>query len=193
MNNPRYMQKLGIVRNMINQESLQIGAAKRDQIVVDELCNMIRKGCTLAEFKKAAKEFMNTDEERKEGDVSPQQEIDLEFFSTLGTQGWSALHAAVTQNNLELVEYLLTKKRVNPNIKGKDDWSPLEIAIQSGFFQMVNLLLEDKRTQVNSVNNSTRGSVLHLAAKSGYLPVCQVLLLKGVDLGIRDVNGLLAK
>jgi ankyrin repeat protein len=38
-----------------------------------------------------------------------------------------------------------------------------------------------------------RGSTLHLAAKSGYLPSCQILLLKGVDLAIRDSNGLLAK
>jgi ankyrin repeat protein len=43
------------------------------------------------------------------------------------------------------------------------------------------------------VNNPIRGSVLHLAAKSGYLPICQILLLRGVDLGIRDSNGLLAK
>jgi ankyrin repeat protein len=82
---------------------------------------------------------------------------------------------------------------VNPNLKGKDDWSPLEIAIQSGFFQLVNLVLEDKRTHINTVNSDIRGSMLHLAAKSGYLPICQILLLKGVDLAIRDANGLLAK
>lgn len=35
--------------------------------------------------------------------------------------------------------------------------------------------------------------MLHLAAKSGYLPICQILLLKGIDLAIRDANGLLAK
>ena len=34
---------------------------------------------------------------------------------------------------------------------------------------------------------------MHLAAKAGYLPICQILLLKGVDLAIRDANGLLAK
>ena len=82
---------------------------------------------------------------------------------------------------------------MNPNLKGKDDWSPLEIAIQSGFFQLVNLVLEDKRTHINTVNSDIRGSMLHLAAKSGYLPICQILLLKGVDLAIRDANGLLAK
>jgi hypothetical protein len=80
------MQKLGIVRNLINQESLQAGAANRDQIVIDELCNMIRKGCTLDEFKKATREFMiqpeAPHEENKEGEVTPpaMQEIDNEFF-----------------------------------------------------------------------------------------------------------------
>ena len=91
------------------------------------------------------------------------------------------------------MEYLLNVRRVNPNLRGKDDWTPLEIAIQSGFFQLANVLLEDKRTQVNQVNSEVRGSALHLAAKSGYLPICQILLLKGVDLNIRDANGLLAK
>jgi hypothetical protein len=57
----------------------------------------------------------------------------------------------------------------------------------------VNLLLEDKRANVNQVTSQIRGSMLHLAAKSGYLPICQVLLLKGVDLAIRDASGLLAK
>ena len=82
---------------------------------------------------------------------------------------------------------------MNPNLKGKDNWTPLEIAIQSGFFQLVNLILEDKRTVLNAVSSDMRGSLLHLAAKSGYLPICQVLLLKGLDLAIRDANGLLAK
>jgi hypothetical protein len=52
LNNPRYLQKLGIVRNMINQETM--GETDRDKIVVDELCNMLKRGaCSLPEFKKA--------------------------------------------------------------------------------------------------------------------------------------------
>lgn len=103
------------------------------------------------------------------------------------------MHAACSSNNIELADYLISKRRVNPNIKGKDNWSPLEITMQSGFFQLANILLEDKRTLVNQVNSEMRGSALHLAAKSGYLPICQILLLKGIDLSICDANGLLAK
>lgn len=47
--------------------------------------------------------------------------------------------------------------------------------------------------KINTVNSEDRGSALHLAAKSNYLPICQVLLLKGIDLTIRDKAGQLAK
>jgi ankyrin repeat protein len=55
------------------------------------------------------------------------------------------------------------------------------------------MLLEDKRLLINAVNSEFRGSCLHLAAKSNYLPICQILLLKGIDLTIKDSNGFLAK
>lgn len=46
---------------------------------------------------------------------------------------------------------------------------------------------------INQINTQERGSALHLAAKSNYLPICQVLLLKGIDITIKDSNGQLAK
>jgi ankyrin repeat protein len=55
------------------------------------------------------------------------------------------------------------------------------------------MLLEDKRLKINTVNSEERGSVLHLAAKSNYLPICQILLLNNIDLNIKDKEGLLAK
>ena len=55
------------------------------------------------------------------------------------------------------------------------------------------MLLEDKRLSVNIVANEDRGSALHMAAKSNYLPICQFLLLKGINLNIKDKDGLLAK
>jgi len=55
------------------------------------------------------------------------------------------------------------------------------------------MLLEDKRLSVNLIANEDRGSALHMAAKSNYLPICQFLLLKGINLNIKDKDGLLAK
>lgn len=62
-----------------------------------------------------------------------------------------------------------------------------------GFFQIVNMLLDDKKLNINTVNSEDRGSALHLAAKSNYLPICQILLLKDIDLNTQDKDGLLAK
>ena len=151
---PKYLHKLGIMRDMLKEASSETQVA----LVVDELCSLVRKGCSLDEFKKAA--LMNN------------EAVDNQFYGMLGSQGWAVVHAACSSCNLEVVEHLLLEKRVSPNLQGKDNWTPLEIAIQSGFFQLVNLLLEDKRIQVNVVNSDSRGSALHLAAKSNYLPVC---------------------
>jgi len=77
--------------------------------VIDELCNIIRKGCTLDEFKKACTELSQKDqEESKTGDL--QKDLENEFYSIVGTQGWSVLHAASSSNNIEIVDYLLNKK-----------------------------------------------------------------------------------
>jgi ankyrin repeat protein len=54
-------------------------------------------------------------------------------------------------------------------------------------------LVEDKRLNINQINAEERGNALHLAAKSNYLPICQILLLKDIDLTVRDANGKLAK
>lgn len=39
----------------------------RDKLVVDELCNIIKKGCTLDEFKRAITE-LTMEEEKKDDD-----------------------------------------------------------------------------------------------------------------------------
>ena len=60
---------------------------------MDELCNIIRRGCNLEDFKNACQEFhiSNDDknEEVKAGDIkhknAKHQDIDNEFFSIIGT------------------------------------------------------------------------------------------------------------
>jgi ankyrin repeat protein len=63
----------------------------------------------------------------------------------MGSSGFNCLHAACGSGNIEMTEYLLFKRKVNPNILGKDGWSPLEIAVQTGVIEIVQLLLKDKR------------------------------------------------
>jgi ankyrin repeat protein len=56
-------------------------------------------------------------------------------------------------------------------VQGKNNWTPLEIAVQSGFFQIVNIILNSTKTLINTIS-AERGTALHIAAKSNYLPIC---------------------
>ena len=66
-------------------------------------------------------------------------------LNMIGSNGFNCLHAACGSGNIEMVEYLLSKRKVNPNERGKDNWSPLEIAVQSGLIEIVSELLSDER------------------------------------------------
>ena len=55
----------------------------------------------------------------------------------LGSEGFNVLHVACGSGNIELSDYLLNHKKVNPNIAGKDGWKALEIAVQTGILEIV--------------------------------------------------------
>lgn len=82
----------------------------RDKLVVDEICNIIKKGCTLQEFKRAVEELTQNEETKdeefkKDGNLTHNKSnFD---FSTIGNNGWSILHTACSSGNHEIVEYLL--------------------------------------------------------------------------------------
>ena len=64
-------------------------------------------------------------------------------LNMIGSSGFNCLHAACGSGNIEMTDYLLFKRMVNPNILGKDGWSPLEIAVQTGIIEIVQFLLKD--------------------------------------------------
>ena len=49
-------------------------------------------------------------------------------MNMLGSSGFNVLHAACGSGNIEITNYLLKSKKVNPNVSGKDGWKALEIA-----------------------------------------------------------------
>lgn len=99
---------------------------------------------------------------------------------------------ACSVGNESIVNYLVVKKQVDPNVKGKDDCLPLEIASWNGHPRIVDLLLKDKRTNLNS-NHPVRGSCLHLAARKDHFQICQLLLLRGIDVTLTNEKGQRAK
>lgn len=113
-------------------------------------------------------------------------------LNQLGGDGFAPLHVACSVGNESIVNYLVFKKHVDPNIKGKDECVPLELACWNGQPRVVDLLLKDKRTNLN-YNNPSRGSCLHLAAKKDHFQICQVLLLRGIDVTLVNQSGQRAK
>ena len=53
--------------------------------------------------------------------------VDLDL-NMLGSSGFNVLHAACGSGNIEITNFLLKNKKVNPNVAGKDGWKALEIA-----------------------------------------------------------------
>jgi ankyrin repeat protein len=82
----------------------------------------------------------------------------------LGNEQLAPLHFACSIGDESMVQYLLFKKHVDPNVEGKSRWRPLEYACWNGHPRIVDILLKDKRTEIN-YNHPVRGSCLHLAAK----------------------------
>jgi len=114
-------------------------------------------------------------------------------LNMIGTSGFNCLHAAASSGNIEMTEYLLFKRKVNPNILGKDNWSPLEIAVQSEILEIVQLFLQDERLNLKGFSGR-RGSPLHLAAKNGNFKIANLLLLKAPSLiAIKDEQGMTPK
>lgn len=97
--------------------------------------------------------------------------------------GWTPLHIAVYERNLDIVR-LLIKYGANINAKTYNRETPLHIAVYEGHWDVAKLLI-DHGADVNARNNN--GSTpLHIAAERGFLDIVQLLLEKGADPNILD-------
>lgn len=111
----------------------------------------------------------------------------------IGNDGFAPVHVACSVGNEGVLNYLLFKKMVDPNIQANtQEWVPLEIACWNGHPRLVNILLKDKRTNLNYAHPQ-RGSCLHLAAKGNHFQIVQMLLMHGIDFNLQTSSGQKAK
>jgi hypothetical protein len=104
--NPKYLSKLGLVRNTIKQVVIE-GEDVNEEKLVDELAQMIREGVSIKEFVFNCKNKLGEDIDQNEKDA----DLDVKFdFNIIGSKGWSCLHAGCSSGNTEIVEFLLVKK-----------------------------------------------------------------------------------
>lgn len=152
--------------------------------IIDSLQTSIRHGCFVTDFIAQMKNLINQAQEAIDSEESKEQgrrtlfQLDLDLP---GSNGFNCLHIACGSGNIQIVQYLLQTKRVNPNVKGTDEWTALEIAATNGVLESVHLLLRSPAIKIYCW--SPRGSSLHLAAQipNGF-KICQTLLLENPKL-----------
>jgi ankyrin repeat protein len=75
--------------------------------------------------------------------VTMPQDIKVDL-NAIGSDNFAPIHAACSVGNIEAVNYLVFKKKCDPNLKSlTDDWTPLEISCWSAHPRITDLLLKD--------------------------------------------------
>jgi ankyrin repeat protein/tetratricopeptide (TPR) repeat protein len=96
--------------------------------------------------------------------------------------GWTLLHEAAHEGDIELVEMLLAKG-ADVNVKNDAGLTPLYYAVQEN--NATTELLLAKGADVG-VRNASGQTVLHTAAEAGNTDVVEILLAKGADVNAKD-------
>jgi ankyrin repeat protein len=101
------------------------------------------------------------------------------YVATASKDGWTPLHLASRNNNLDVVNRLL--------VGSTDGWTPLHLAAQNGHLDVVNRLIELK-VDAGERSNDGRTS-LHLACLNGHLDVVNRLIELKADAAERSNDG----
>ncbi|HEX7191738.1 MAG TPA: ankyrin repeat domain-containing protein, partial [Thermoanaerobaculia bacterium] len=98
----------------------------------------------------------------------------------------SSLIGAVRDGNVTEVRQLLARG-ADPNApEGVNDWTPLMHAVHKNQLGSVAALLDGHADPNRAVNG---GTPLMMAAGYGYTPIVRLLLARGADPHIRDLDG----
>lgn len=177
-NNPKYLLKLGFMKNELTWDVDEIDEVES---IIDDLINKIK-------FDWNPTMFFNDYEQAKHElqDLNIKHDLNI---NSMSSQGWTCLHAACQYGNQQLVQFLLSTMKCNPNILSNDGWAALHIASHLGFYEIVNILLKDKRTRPELIGNEERGTGLHCAVKAGYFKVVQMYLMNNASMNIKNADG----
>lgn len=100
--------------------------------------------------------------------------------------GWTALQWASCNNQLNTVEFLITKK-AHLNLYDNSHQTALYITLTKGYLSIAKLLI-NSGADVNIINNEG-WSPLHLAARDNYIDIAALLIYKGTVINRQNNNG----
>ncbi|XP_017854719.1 serine/threonine-protein phosphatase 6 regulatory ankyrin repeat subunit A [Drosophila busckii] len=103
------------------------------------------------------------------------------------TEGRSALHLAAERGYLHVCDALLTNKAFI-NSKSRVGRTALHLAAMNGFTHLVKFLIKDHNAVID-ILTLRKQTPLHLAAASGQMEVCQLLLELGANIDATDDLG----
>ena len=100
---------------------------------------------------------------------------------------FNAFMLACHNGQLQIVELLLLKKQIDPNLQEKNGFNSFMLACQNGHTQIVELLLEE---QVDpNVQDKNGWNAIMLACHNGQLQIVELLLKKQIDPNLQEKNG----
>lgn len=102
-------------------------------------------------------------------------------------EGRSALHLAAERGYLQVCDALLTNKAFI-NSKARNGRTALHLAAMNGFTHLVKFLIRDHNAMID-VLTLKKQTPLHLAAASGQIEVCKLLLELGANIDATDEKG----
>ena len=103
----------------------------------------------------------------------------------------TALHMACKNRYKDIVEYMLTHTKCNPNVQHIYGNTPLHIASRDGYEECVKLIIETSTVSVDpNLTNINNQTALHLACESGHRIIAEYLLTRATcNSNIQDDNG----
>jgi glycerophosphodiester phosphodiesterase len=108
----------------------------------------------------------------------------------------SAVLALATKSNFVPIVKLLVDAGVDINWQGPNGETALHLAAQFGHEECAKILLEgtdDQKADIEILESIYSWTPLHVAAVDGHLPVVELLIAAGADLGKLDASGWTAK
>ncbi|EFC47575.1 homeobox transcription factor [Naegleria gruberi] len=112
---------------------------------------------------------------------------DFDFAIQHGACFESPLHAAVRNNNEELLSFLLSQPNVGVDTLDKNNRSPFMLACKLGLFSVTKLLYS-YGAQIDLCDDELETG-LHYAAERNWCPIIELLISNGADVNFRNKRG----
>jgi len=108
-------------------------------------------------------------------------------------QGTSCLHVAAEEGNTAVMEYLITKGKIDPQVRDVDGDTPFHAAARSGKLEamkFLNKIVGGRHGALDAITGYNDATAVHLSAMNGHGDVVQYLINSGVvDINAQDNDG----